>query len=585
MSPFDVNRLRISFLHLVPALVCAQQTREFGAASFVAPAGWAAQSQPNMQQFMRVDGPHRCMLLVSAEEQAPPALDAAFTRVWTSAFNTGTYRRADRPDAVERTSPAGYRHMVGEGVLEDRGGNRFLARLHVFPVGQRIQSVVFVASSREALDGCRQDLDAFFASLRFPSVSAETRSAAGGRPNPSPVATPPAPPSSTAPVPAGPNERATGGPLQFDNITFVPPAGWTIQRSPGVVQLTPTDTKNMEALHVLVLAGKRSSAPLANEFDATWAEVRSMLGAQQMMTVNRVPYDLERPARTLRGTEYVRGNGGLRRGDGDFDVEVFAFRAGDRVERVAVVSRHFRENVTVTTTWNRPDYWDAISKLVFTMKFANQPERALAPAGLRPGGIVGVWAGLSMNMSEIKTNFAIFFDNGLVYFGPKFPARGLLDIDPVVHQTRYMRDWGTYTMNGDNGTITMPYGTVPIRRLGAALELTTTRTPHRFVRFAMPDGPLDGTWCLSGGACLRLTPDGRFQDNGATRVMEHSTYVYPSTPSGGQGRYTLRAYTLILNYDGGPEIRMGFAGLPPDRSAPSPKEIRLGFEADLLIRR
>ena len=335
----------------------------------------------------------------------------------------------------------------------------------------------------------------------------------------------------------------------------------------------------------MLLPGRRSSVPLPNEFDAAWSEVRTLLGAEQMLTVNRVPYELEQPTRSLRGTEYVRGKGGLRRSDGTYSVELYVFRAGDRAERVAVVSRDFRDNTLMTTTWNNALYWRAIRELVFTMKFANHSERAIAPTGLRPGGIVGVWAGLSMTMGRITTNFAIFFDNGLAYFGPKFPSHGLLDIDPVVEQPAYLRYWGTYTMTGDAGVLTMPYGAIPLRRLGTALELTTNRTPHRFVRLAMPDGSLDGTWCYDSGPCLRLTADGRFEDNGAVRIAEHSTYADPSTPAGGQGRYSLRSHTLVLTYDSGPEIRMGFAGLPSDRRAPSPADIRLGFEADLLKRR
>jgi hypothetical protein len=275
----------------------------------------------------------------------------------------------------------------------------------------------------------------------------------------------------------------------------------------------------------------------------------------------------------------------MRQADGTYTVDVYVFRAGDRVERVAVRSRDFRDNAVMVTTANNPAYSRAIRELLFTMRFANQPERSIVRGGLRPGGIVGVWAGLSMSTGRIQTNFAVFFDNGLAYFGPKFPVRGLLDIDPVVEQPAHIRYWGTYTVTGEAGVLTMPYGTIPLRRMGAALELTTNRTAHRFVRLAMPDSPLDGTWCLPGGQCLRLTREGRFEDAGVVRAVEHSTYAFPSTPAGGQGRYSLRSHTLVLTYDSGPEIRVGFAGLVPDQPPPSPRDLRLGFEADLLVRR
>lgn len=576
MNMFTAKRSWLSLLVLVPASVFAQPTRELGAASFVPPAGWGADGRPTTQVYTRIVGRDRCMIAISAEEASPGTLDAAFTTAWTNIFNPNTYPRAARPRSSEQVSPAGDRHVVGEGEVEDRGGNRLVARLHVFPVGTGAQSVVLIGSSRAALDACRSDWTTFFASLRFRSVPAEPQALPGARP---------APPAPEPRAPARLSEPTVQGPQQFDNIGFTPPPGWRVRRVGGLVELAPTNTRDSEALQVLLLPGRRSSAPLQSEFESGWAEVRSLLNGQQMMTVNQRPYDVEAPTRSLRATEYVRGNGPLRRADGVYGVDLYVFRAGDRVERVVVVSRDFRDNLLMQTTVNNPEYQSAVRTLLFTMKFANQPERPIASAGLRPGGIVGVWAGLGMSFGEIKTNFAIFFDNGMAYYGPKFFARGLLEIDPVVEQPAQQRYWGTYTMSGDAGVLTLPYTTIPLRRAGTALELTTNRTLHRFIRLAMPDGPLEGTWCLRSGGCLRLTAAGQFQDDGAVRVVEHSVYAFPSTPAGGQGRYTLRSHTLTLTYDSGPEIRVGFVGLPSDRRAPSPAEIRLGFEADMLVLR
>ena len=575
-------RLRAGLLALIPASMSAQQPRDFGAASFVPPRGWAVDSRPAMEMFTRIRGPHRCMVLVSGQEPADGPLDAAFARVWATAFTPSTYHRADRPTSVERLSPAGYRHAVGEGPLEDRAGNQFVVRLHVFPVGQSIQSVVLLGTSRAALDDCREDWNTFFASLRFRSVEPESARAAGVQ-----GAAPPAPPPSAAPPGASsaPNATAARGPQRFDNITFTPPAGWTVRRAGGVIELAPTDAKGQERVQVLLLPGRRTPGPLATELEGGWAEVRSLLGAELMLTVNRVPFDVEQPTRSLGGMEYQRATGGMRRADGTYSVELYVFRAGDRAERAAVVSRDFRDNAVMVTSRSNPRYSRAIREMLFTMAFENEPARVRARPALTAGGIVGVWAGLSMSTGRIETNFAIFLDDGTAYFGPKFPVQGLLEIDPVVEQAEQLRAWGTYAMTGDAGVMRMPYGTIPLRRMGTALELTTNRTPHRFVRLAMPDGPLDGTWCLAGGQCLRLTSGGRFEENGAVRAVEHSTYAFPSTPAGGQGRYTLRAHTLVLTYDSGAEVRVGFAGLPSDRRAPSPAEIRLGFEADMLVRR
>ena len=157
----------------------------------------------------------------------------------------------------------------------------------------------------------------------------------------------------------------------------------------------------------------------------------------------------------------------MRRADGAWDVYAYVFRAGDRVERTAVVARAIRENLDVTNAALNPEYNRAIRELLFTMKFASAPQRALAPAGLRSGGIVGAWAGLALSSGRIQTNVAVFFDNGMAYFGPNFPLRGLHQIDPAVEQPAQRRYWGTFTWSGAAGILTMPYGTIPLRSTGA----------------------------------------------------------------------------------------------------------------------
>lgn len=562
----NVSRSLIALFALMPVSALAQ--RNFGAANFVPPAGWVDESRASFQQFTRAQGQHRCMLLLSADEPAPASLDAAFTKVWTAVFVPTNYRRADRPTMAERVSPAGQRYAFGEGDLEDRAGNRLVARLHVFPLEQKMQSVILLGSSRAAFDVCGQDLAAFFGSLRFragSSAPAATAEARGGQ---------------------TPNETISSGASEtLGNITVAPPVGWSVRRDGGVLALAPVDTKGMEALQILVLPGRRFAGSLATEIQSGWGEVASLLSAQLLNSVNGGNYDLEQPTPWFRGIDYLRANGGMRRGDGNYSVDLIVFHVGDRAERMAVVSREFRDNVTLTTTRNNPVYDKAVGEVIFRAKFANQPDRAIAPAGLRAGGIVGVWAGLSMSMSRISTNFAIFFDNGMAWFAPHFPPDGLLGIDPVVDQPRRLRNWGTYTLTGDGGVMTMPYGKIPLRRTATGLELTTNNTVHKFVQFTMPDAPLDGTWCVSSTQCLRLAADGRFEDTGAVRAIQHPTYPVIATPPSGRGRYAIRTHTLVLTYDGGAEVRVAFAGLMPGERAPTPNDLWLGYEPDRLTRR
>jgi len=512
------------------------------------------------------------MLVVTAEEPAPPALPEAFAAAWRTLLSSG-FRNARQPAALEQRSATGGRYAVGEGEIEDGSGHRLVARLHVFPLGSQSQSVVLIGNGAAALATCRESSEAFFASLRFGTAAADSPQSPA-----SPAGVPDKPEGPTAEVPA------PGEPQQFENLRFVPPKGWSVRRNTGKIHLSAAGVRDPERLEVLLLSGL-VAASLERAVEATWSELQSLLTAELMRTVSGKNYDLAEPGRSLTGIEYLKANGGMRIGGAEWDVTVYALRAGERVERVVVLARAFTENLTRVTTANNPRYAKDIRRLVFRMRFANQPEQLLTPAGLKPGGIVGVWAGLGMSFGTIKTDLAVFFDNGLAYFAPRLPLEGLDEIDPVVEQATHRRDWGTYTWNGSAGVLRMPYGEIPLRSTGASLELTTNRTPHRYLRLVMPaSGHLDGTWCFGDGGCLRFTPNGRFEDLGAVRIAEHSVYAWPETPPRGQGRYTLRKHTLQLAYDGGPALRLAFPGLE-DGSTSSPSLLRLGWNVDLLTRR
>jgi hypothetical protein len=277
----------------------------------------------------------------------------------------------------------------------------------------------------------------------------------------------------------------------------------------------------------------------------------------------------------------------MRRPDATFTVQVYAIRAGDRVERVAVIAREIREALSVTNASLSPRHSGPLRTLIFSLGFANLPDPKLPVVSLTGGGITGVWAGLGMSAGRIKPEFAIFFSGGVAYFSPRFPTNGLLELDPYSEQPAQPREWGTWTMTGDTGAMTMPYGSVPLRRLDTALELTTNKTPHRYVRLSLPpSGRLNGTWCTDAAACLRMTAAGRFQDTGAIRAVEHVTYAYPVSPPRGEGQYELRDHTLVLRYDAGPEeVRVAFPGLLADDVSESPQAVILGFSFDVLKRR
>ena len=563
-----IRALVVCALLLPGVAVQGQQGQRFGAATFTAPTDFRLDSRPTMQMFERVRGRELCLIVVYQDEESPPALDAAFTSAWTGVFRENMYRRIDRPMAREATSPAGYRHAFGEGNLEDRGGNQFVARMLVFPVGARTQSIVLLGNSRSAMDGCRAEWDAFVASLRFPGVAVALAPAArdGVRPTEPPVAVPAA--------------VAPGTPERFENITFTPPAGWRVQRGTSGVSLTPPRLLPGEVLQITLLAGRPFSGTLASQFAPAWNEVMSIFGATSMRTVNGGLYDLDEPGRSLRGWEYLHGMGGMITDNGRarWDVDLYLIRAGDRLERAVVLSSEFRVNLSTLHADQNPIHERAIRKFIFTLDFANQPSKPVAPATLTRA-TSGVWGGTAMSFGQYKATFAILFDDGTAFFGPNLPTKGLDGIDPSIEQPRASRYWGTYTMSGGAGEIRVPPGPIPMRVVGTVLEVNPLGTVHRFARIAQPDArQVEGTWCLKDGACLQLGPSGRFRDTGAARVVEHSTYDYPESPTGGDGTYLVKDYTLILRYSTGQEFRIICLGVVQG-------ELWLSFNLDALTKR
>ena len=237
------------------------------------------------------------------------------------------------------------------------------------------------------------------------------------------------------------------------------------------------------------------------------------------------------------------------------------------------------------TLWanQNPVHERAVRRLIFTLDFANQPSLAVGSPKIT-GATSGVWGGSSMSFGQYKATFAVLFDDGTAFFGPNFPIRGLEAIDPSLEQPASPRYWGTYTMTDERGEIRMPYGKIPMRRVGPALEVTPNGTPHKFARLSMPASQLEGTWCLRDDKCLEFGPSGRFRDNGVVRIVEHATYDYPEAPEGGDGTYLIKDYSLILRYSTGQEYRVAFLGLVGGSSS-SPGQMWLSFNLDALTKR
>jgi hypothetical protein len=547
----------------------AAQAPDYKGLSFTTPPGWS--SSEGDGQLVLVPGDMTdqtavVVVLLGAESlRGTPFPDWFQARLAKDAAGAKVLR-----DSPVQSGTSGSLQVLSTGrTIQDAAGGVRLQIVYAIADATQAGAAMVLTASEAALTKYLPSVQQLFRTLRFsaPAAAAEP-----------PIAATPSPPAAAA---------GTQG--TFQNVLYTVPAGWAARENAGGVALSPQGAlQGDETLDVVILPGKVATN-LEQEFGTTWREVVAMLSAESMRNVSGAPYDLEEVGRSASGWDFLRGTGGARNAQQRFTVSLFLAKVKDRIERVAIIAREIRVNLTTAHAAANPRFAGVIDELLFGLRFANWTAPAFPEARLAGGAITGVWRGISMFGGRLGTGAVIFFSDGSTWFGGSFPTYGLDGVKPHLANSADRRRWGRYQFENGAGTLTMPYGAIPLRLDGAALVLTTNQTPHRFIRSHPPAaGRLDGRYCLTSGAgCLTLTADGQFRDEGAVRVVEHAVYPYPVSPERGQGTYQIRDYTLVLRYEGGPEVRVAFPGFV-DRAAaqsPSPEEIVLSFNLDPLRKR
>ncbi|MFN0181568.1 MAG: hypothetical protein ACKVZ0_22380 [Gemmatimonadales bacterium] len=473
-------------------------------------------------------------------------------------------------DSPVQSGTSGSLQVLSTGrTIQDASGGVRLQIVYAIADATQAGAAMVLTASEAALTKHLPAVQQLFRTLRFSAPAAAADPPIAATPAPSPT--------------------AAGAPATFHNVLYTVPTGWAARENAGGVALSPRGAlQGDETLDVVILPGKLATS-LEEEFAITWQEVVAMLNAESMRNVSGAAYDLEEVGRSASGWDFLRGSGGARNAQQRFTVSLFLAKVNERIERVAIISREIRVNLTTAHAAGNPRFAGAIDEFLFGLRFANWTTPAFPEARLTGGAITGAWRGISMFGGRLATGAVVFFSDGSAWFGGNFPTYGLEGVKPHIASRADRRRWGRYQFENGAGTLTMPSGAIPLRIDGEALVLTTNRTPHRFIRsHPSASGRLDGHYCLTTGAgCLILTAGGRFRDEGAIRVVEHAVYPYPVSPERGQGTYQIRDYTLVLRYESGPEVRVAFPGFV-DRAAaqsPSPEEIILSFNGDTLRRR
>lgn len=381
----------------------------------------------------------------------------------------------------------------------------------------------------------------------------------------------------------GPAEAA------FENVLYTAPPGWRTATAADGVTLTPGDLLPEESLSVFILPGRDFKGDLAASADELFAETAKALGVEGTLLAR----DRSEVRTTGKGWDFFHGPTTVKKGDARLYMDAWFIKVGGRLERVVVLSNfvnHPYDNIPL----HNPKVHDAFHRFLFGLRFKNHKEPAMPEARLTQDGIGGVWIGVGLSFDglagelQYKGITAAFYTNGLVFFSAKLQTFLFEGMDPYLAREITPSSWGTYTFENGRGTIKMRSGDIPIRLDGDKLVVTRMKTDHKYERLAPVDGTRwDGMWAFAvpeGKApSIAFTKDGRFADDGAIKVLEHSLYPLHSTgDKPGAGTYEVKNYTVVFRYDDGRTFTSAFVGLGYKKGELRPESLVLGFNHDTL---
>jgi hypothetical protein len=184
----------------------------------------------------------------------------------------------------------------------------------------------------------------------------------------------------------------------------------------------------------------------------------------------------------------------------------------------------------------------------------------------------------------------IFFNNGQVYFGPKFPDEGLYELNSRIPPELFPRNWGTYTYSNGKGNLKMLFADIPFRTEGDKLIVTKNQRDWPFYKLNSVDGArFNGTYVMGVAfemiPVISFTADGKFNDKGVVRVLYHenNTCTNPGFKPG-SGTYEVKDHTITFNYTDGRKVKIAFLGTDYDRNNPSPATLRMSFDDNVMTR-
>lgn len=394
-------------------------------------------------------------------------------------------------------------------------------------------------------------------------------------------------------------------PEKFGRLIYTVPQGWKETKYQNGVQLAISPAAK-ELLTIQILPAMNLPGSMEQALEKSYDETCSALQVTKMREVSGKNYNSQEPKKSFKGWDYIRGAGGIHVNNGtpypdEYGLELFVIKINDRFERAAVVkSRNTCGGLSRYYPSDRLNYRQAVEEFLFSLKFDDWQEPVIKTGTINNNGISGIWQGLSMSVgaakpgaelgAELKVKQLIFFSNGQAYFGKNFPLEGLDEFNTWVAAENNRRDWGSYTFNNGKGVLKMLYGDIPLRLENDQLVITTNKADHRFIKQGPVDGArFNGSYIMSESygiiPAISFTPDGKFMDKGAVRVLYHEyTDCLNEALLPGSGTYEVKNNSLVFSYADGRKIKIAITGSGFDKNNSSPATLTLSFNEDVMKR-
>ncbi len=556
------------------------QTETFDIATYTPPKDFKKDSKQGVVNYTSVNTTTGsfCVIAMYASTASTGDAEKDFKREWKELVAT-PYNAKASPETETQSTADGWKIVVGAAPIKMDGADVYI----ILSVASGFGKTFSVRTSLNDQSYTAQ-VDAIFATMEFD----KTETAAINNNNTNNTTNTPNTPNTA-------NAQTNASKAKFGNMLYTAPAGWSHQLFGDGVVFKPLALPADEHLAIQIMEPINSSGSLEQALEQSFAEATTMYNGTSMYQSGG-KYSKNAPQKSFNGWEYIRGKGGINAGGSELGLELFVIKTNNRFERVAILeSRKYCNGVSRYYATDRISYRNDIETLLYSLQFSDFNGPQLTPGTINGSGIIGVWEGTIQSTGaatgvRLEVFSPIFFDNGQVYFGNKFPTEGLDELNTRIPPELYPRNWGTYTFSNGSGNLKMLFADIPFRMEGNKLIFTKNQTDWTMYKKNSVDGArFNGTYVMSKSydviPTITFTADGQFTDNGVVRVLYHDGNLCTNPGAkAGSGTYEVKNHTIHFNYADGRKVKIAFLGTEYDKSNPSPPTLRMSYNDDPMNR-